>query len=451
MTSTGLQAQNQRRLLTWTASGVTDQAKARIRTGIWIYFLLLIFEGALRKWFLPSLAGPLLIVRDPLALWIVVVAWSRGYLDLKHYGILMLIGFIGIYTGYFLGHGNLIVALYGARIFLLHIPLIFVISKVLDKQDLLNIARWMVIITIPMTMLIIAQFYSPQTAWVNIGVGGEGGSGFSGAMNFYRPSGTFSFTNGNTIFYNTAACFILYFWFNSKEINRLVLILASIALLLAVPFSISRSLLFQVTITMLFAVTSILLKPKYLAGLALGVMAFVGVLVLLTFTPYFTTATAAFAARFESANTIEGGLDGVLLNRFLGGMLEAVSLSSHQPFFGYGIGMGTNVGSMFLIGGRYFMVSEGEWGRIIGELGPVLGLTVIFLRMKLALSIFFKSFCKLKFGILMPWLLTSFGALSIAQAGWAQPTSLGFCVLLTGLTLAALKESKNGNVSVGNS
>ena len=34
----------------------------------WAYFLLLIFEGALRKWVMPQLSAPLLLIRDPLAL-----------------------------------------------------------------------------------------------------------------------------------------------------------------------------------------------------------------------------------------------------------------------------------------------------------------------------------------------------------------------------------------------
>ena len=95
------------------------------------------------------------------------------------------------------------------------------------------------------------------------------------------------------------------------------------------------------------------------------------------------------------------------------------------------------------------MLSEGEWGRVIGELGPVFGLIVIFMRLNLAFSIFFRSLGKLQEGILMPWMLASCGLLSIAQAGWAQPTSLGFCVLLTGLLLAALKEGKNETDSIG--
>ena len=34
----------------------------------WAYFLLLIFEGALRKWVFPPLSGPLLLIRDPIGL-----------------------------------------------------------------------------------------------------------------------------------------------------------------------------------------------------------------------------------------------------------------------------------------------------------------------------------------------------------------------------------------------
>jgi len=40
-----------------------------------LYFLLLIFEGALRKWVFPQLSGPLLIVRDPIGLLIIWEAY----------------------------------------------------------------------------------------------------------------------------------------------------------------------------------------------------------------------------------------------------------------------------------------------------------------------------------------------------------------------------------------
>ena len=419
-------------------------AKDRIVIAIWIYFLLVLFDGALRKWFLPSLSGPLLLLRDPLALWILIAAWRQGYIEYNQYTMsATIIGFLAIYTAFFVGHGDLFVAIYGSRILLLHFPLIFVIAKVLNRDDILKLGRWTVFISIPMTMLIIAQFYSPQTAWINKSVGGEAGGGFSGAMNFYRPPGTFSFTNGTALFFNFAACFVIYFWFHVKEINRMLLVAGSIAILLAVPFSISRTLLFQLILSLSFAFIAILLNPKYTGGLILIVASVFGALVILSFTPYFTTATAAFTSRFESANATEGGLNGVLLDRFLGGLLHAIMLSPNQPFFGKGIGMGTNVGSMLLTGGRQFLIAEGEWGRLIGEIGPIFGLAIVFLRFKLAVSLLIMSLNKARHGIVLPWILSSVGALSIAHAGWAQPTSLGFCVIVTGLVLASLHSGEN--------
>ena len=417
------------------------KAISKIKTAIWVYFFLLLFEGALRKWFLPSLAGPLLILRDPIVIWVLFSAYNNGLVKNSVLALMMVsIGLIGLYTAIFLGHGNFYVAVYGARILIFHFPLMFVIGQIFNKEDVLKVGRITLMISIPMTLLIMMQFYSPQSAWINKTVGGEAGGGFSGAMNFYRPPGTFSFTNGNTLFYSFCSSFVLYFWFNANEIKRTLLLAATIALLLAIPFSISRGLFFQVIITVLFAFSSLLLKPKYTLHMFLLVGSVFGIFVALSYTPYFTTATAAFTSRFETANSQEGGLNGVLLDRFLGGMIGAITASSQLPFFGYGIGLGTNVGSMLMSGGRGFMLSEGEWGRLISELGPVLGLTAVFIRMNLALSLTFRSIKMLLRGNLLPWMLTSFGFLAVAQHGWAQPTSLGFSVLTGGLILAVLND-----------
>ena len=45
-----------------------------IRRLIWLYLLLLIFEGAFRKWIIPQLSAPLLLVRDPVVVAIYVLA-----------------------------------------------------------------------------------------------------------------------------------------------------------------------------------------------------------------------------------------------------------------------------------------------------------------------------------------------------------------------------------------
>ena len=65
-----------------------------IRRLIWLYFWLLLIEGALRKWVLPQLSNPLLIIRDPVVILIYLLAlrarifptnvwvWSLGIIGL---------------------------------------------------------------------------------------------------------------------------------------------------------------------------------------------------------------------------------------------------------------------------------------------------------------------------------------------------------------------------------
>lgn len=415
-----------------------------LKTGIWLYFFLLIFEGALRKWFLPGLSTPLLIIRDPLACFIVILAWKQGRLVWNHYMSMMgLIGITGIYTAFFLGHGNLMVALYGARIMLFHFPLIFVIGHIFKLQDVITMGKVILWITVPMTLLIMLQFYSPQSAWINRGIGGNlEGAGFGGALGYFRPPGTFSFTNGTSLFYAFVASFVFYFWIDSKSINRLLLILATASLLAAIPLSISRGLFFSVIVSLIFALLAIFREPKYWSQIIIICLGILTALLVLNQAAFFQTAFGAFSSRFESANEIEGGLESVFLDRFFGGMINALAASSDQPFWGYGLGMGTNVGSMLLTGKATYLISEGEWGRLIGELGPVMGLMMIYLRLGLCIKVAFACYKKLSQGNFLPWMILSFGSLSLAQGQWAQPTSLGFSILGAGLMIASLKRRR---------
>lgn len=413
-----------------------------LKQGIWIYFLLLLFEGALRKWVLPGLATPLLLVRDPIALALLYVTWKNGLLPRNIYlSWTVIIGIIGIFTAVFLGHGNIYVALYGARILLLHVPLIFVIGSVFDQRDVIQLGKATLWIALPMVIIIGLQFYSPQSAWINRGIGGDTeGAGFSGAMGFFRPPGTFSFTNGNALFFSFLSPFVFYFWLEKDNINKLLLIAASVALLFSIPLSISRTLLFFVVIAFAFAVVAGSRKSEYFGKIILVVVGSIALLAILLQTESFGVAIEAFSSRYDSANETEGGLEGVFLDRFLGGLLGALSSSVELPFFGYGLGMGTNVGSMLLTGNMDFLISEGEWGRVIGELGQLLGIFIVILRIGLTVKLTAASYQELTHGNLLPWMLMSFGFLNLSQGGWAQPTSLGFCVLIGGLVIAALKK-----------
>ncbi|RYE35447.1 MAG: hypothetical protein EOP48_30295, partial [Sphingobacteriales bacterium] len=188
----------------YTANAELTRTINLINGCIYLYVFLLIFEGALRKWILPGLAAPLLIIRDPLALYIIFLCWKQKILPSNLFlaGTIW-IGFISLFTALFLGHGNLFVALFGSRYLLLHFPLIFIIGQTMDRPGIIRIGKQILLIAIPVTLLTVLQFYSPQSAWVNRGVGGDmEGAGFNGgALGYFRPPGPFSFTNGNTMFY----------------------------------------------------------------------------------------------------------------------------------------------------------------------------------------------------------------------------------------------------------
>jgi len=417
-----------------------------LKRGVWLYFFLVIFEGALRKWVLPGLATPLLVVRDPIAVWLIYKVWNKGDLPSSVYLKLMVwVTIISVFTTLAFGHGNLAVAIFGARVFLIHFPLMFVIARIFNRDDVLEMGRVLLWISIPMAVLIAMQFYSPQSAWVNRGIGGDiAGGGFSGANGFFRPPATFSFTNGTHLFFSMTGCFLFYFWLNPTGTNKLVMIAATIALIAAIPLSISRSLTFFLGVTVIFLLVSVVRKPANLLRMIFAMIGFGVVLMILSQVSFFQTATDAFFMRFSNAADSEGGLNGTLGNRYIGGMVNALIDSSKQPFFGYGIGMGTNVGSMLLTGGRTFLIAEDEWNRVIGEMGTLMGLSVIFIRIGLSFKMFGGAYKRMVAGDALPWLLLSFGLLVIPQGQWAQPTNLGFSAMIGGLILASM----NGKVKV---
>lgn len=413
-----------------------------LKKGIWLYFLLLIFEGALRKWVLPGLSTPLLVVRDPIAIWLVVVSLNRGLVKFNFYLTAMIaIGIIASLATLLVGHGNLFVTLFGARTFLLHFPLIFVIGSVFNREDVVKIGKATLWIAIPLALLVALQFYSPQSALVNRGVGGNlEGAGFSGAMGYFRPSGTFSFTNGNSLFYHFVACYVLYFWLKPKDFSKWILIIATGALLLVIPLSISRGLFFSVGVSFLFVIIASARKPKFLGQIGVAIIGLVFVVLILAQFSFFDTAREVFMARFTNANESEGGLEGVLVDRYLGGLVGALTSSKELSFFGTGLGYASNVGTMLLSGSLVSAIGEGEWGRLIGEMGAMLGIAVIVVRLLFSFNVASRCYKKLSKDDILPWLLLSFFLLNMPQGNWAQPTSLGFCIIIGGFVLASLRD-----------
>ena len=424
-----------------------QSARNRIASGqllkrlIWLYFWLLIVEGALRRWILPGLAGPLLLVREPVAIAILGLAVAGGALRPRFSLILGIVcGLLSFVLTLGFGHGNLPVAAYGLRIFLLHFPLLYVIGDVFDRDDVWKMARAICWVALPMTALTAAQFFLPQSHWINIGIGGEGTAGFEGAADRFRPPGTFSFTSGLSQFYALAAAAIAALAFHPRWASSWWWRASVISLVLAVPLTISRSVLFSLMITGLVFFVVGTGSSKLAKRFAVAAFAFVFLGFIATLIPAFREGMVAFSERWNAANEAEGGVvEGVFLDRFVGGFWGPLSGADQVPWAGLGLGLGTNAGAALATGGRAFLVGEGEWGRLVGEMGPILGLAVIGIRVSIAATLLVGGYRQWRRGDPTALLLGSVGLLWVMQGGWAQPTSLGFCVVAGGLCLAATR------------
>lgn len=420
----------------------------KYRMAIWIYLFLLIFEGALRKWVLPQLATPLLIVRDPIVIWLYCVAIRKGWLNNIYVKVISVVSTVSLLMTLICGHQNLAVGIFGWRIYFFHLPMIFIIAKLLSRKDVLRIGTFILYISIPMTFLIISQFYSPQSAWVNIGIGGIETEGFAGANGRMRPPGTFSFTSGYGCFQRIVCCFLLFYLIENKSLpqnqrfSHLALLTILTCFIIAIPTSISRTVIFQTIVLLTFVFVATMLNGKIKGSVMKLIMIVAMAIIIVYSTGIADENIEVMSSRYEAAGNVEGGLSGTIGNRYLGGLLDAFT-SIDVPFWGYGIGLGTNVGSHLMGGDMYSFGfnGENEWTRIVGECGYLVGWTIILIRLSIGLFSLKKSYiCLIRKNDILPWILCGGLLLSIPQGQLSVPTNLGFCVLSGGLTLASMKK-----------
>lgn len=412
-----------------------------VRYLLWIYFLLLIFEGTLRKWFLPGLATPLLVVRDPVA--ILSVALGLRYLIQNLYAVLFMgMGILCILLAMMVGHGNHWVAIFGGRILILHLPLIFLFPAVFSSEDFWIFAKFTLILSIPMVVLMGFQYYLPQSHFVNVGVGGEGSSGFSAALGRYRSSGTFAFTNGVSMFFAVAASMMAAWIASSKGTKPVWFWICLGCLMIAVPLSISRALAFSYLLIGLAILVSGALSPRHISRIIITAVIGSIIMVPITQLPVFKDSAEAFVTRWEQANEGEGkgkGVQGVLEGRVLDSFTEPWERLDRIPLFGYGIGIGTQTGTFLYFGRRGFILGEGEWYRVTGELGIIMSIAFIGLRVWLALLLFFKSLALPGSGNSIPLVMCPIAMYWLIIGSTGQATSLGFIVVLTGLWALSFK------------
>ena len=174
---------------------MSQELVLRIRKLLWIYFWLLIFEGALRRWVLPQLSTPLIFVREPVAIYVLWLALPTLLRRKWSYWLLFIFPFVFISTIFTMlfAHADPIIAFVGFRTYLIQIPLMFVFGLVFTIRDVIQFAKMLLLLSIPMTILFVIQSSLSPTHILNVGPGGVGTSVFTGVGDNFRPPDTFYF------------------------------------------------------------------------------------------------------------------------------------------------------------------------------------------------------------------------------------------------------------------
>jgi hypothetical protein len=414
----------------------------------WAYFLLLIFEGALRKWIFPPLSAPLLLVRDPIGVMIIFEAYRENKWPEKWSAItgILSAAVLGICVIQLVaGDNTWFAGLYGLRSYLLPFPVAFIMGENLDEQELRKFGYWTMMILLPMTLLEIAQYLAPTGSFLNKGAY-EGGSQIMYTEAHVRASGTFSFVTGTYSFGPLAAAFILYGFVNEKLAPRWLLWASGFALLLSVPIIGSRTLVYELAGIGICAAIGALCGVTQLFQSLKFAFPFLAIAFLVSLLPLFSEASNSLNARFRQASNSEGSLTNAVEERTFGSMFYTIE---HTDFasnpLGHGMGVGAAAVTKLTLGDVAFVAGEGEFDRLVYELGPFPGL--LFMAFCLLMAAFVATAAVAQARrheplalLLVPLLTTSL--MSVLE----QPTEQGFMVVSVAFSLAALKRPQEAPV-----
>lgn len=425
-----------------------ENAKHRIRQLIWLYLWLLLIEGALRKWALPRFSNPLLLIRDPVMLGIYYYAVKAHVFPRNVWAVsLWTIGILSIFAilgsplfSYLPPKAMVEVTAYGFRTNFLHLPLIFIMASVFDEEDVKKFGWWILFGMIPIGLLMVAQFKASPDSFINRTAGLGEAEQLTAGGGKIRPPGPFSFISGPVFYMSVAASFLIYGALIRNVYKSWLLILSAAALVVGVAVSGSKSSVASVLLVVLAVAVILIVRPRAVNRFGWTLVIVVIGALIVSRLPIFKEGLQILSDRFTSAaeaaetTVIRGTID-----RIISGFTEGLGHIDKVPLFGYGIGIGTNVGGRILIGRPAFLLAENEWSRVLAESGPIFGMAFLIWRTLFTFKLGRLSFSSLKRGNLLPILLFSSGFVLLLNGQLGQPTTLGFAVILNGLCLAATR------------
>jgi len=407
----------------------------------WAFFWLLIFDGAIRKWFFMDHASILLFARDPFVIIMYLMALLLGVFPFNGFVVsTIILGFLCVLGSLFSEWQNLIFTLYGLRVYFFYLPLIFVLPKILKRSDIDKLGKAFMFTAMGMLILVFIQFQSNAYSFINKAIL-EGDKHLPSALGKIRPSGTFSFVTGLCEFSSVAVAYIIYGILEMKY-KPVFLSAAAISLGGIVAFSGSRTMiLFMIFLAILAFSASRLEKMVQERFKKLVLISSVVFLVLFS-VPDTNYGIEVITSRFIKASQSESQEQGVFSRYFRSWYVFTMNMNDIFPF-GKGLGMGTAAATKVVAGEHDNMLAEEEWPKVLLENGIILGILYLLLRFSIAFYLLRESIRDARKRNILPLLLMGLAVPLLVNAQLGQSTSLGFTILSSGVALAAAGEEEN--------
>jgi hypothetical protein len=417
-----------------------------IKKLIWVYFFLLLFEGAFRKWFLPGFSQGLLIIRDPIVIWIYYLCYADDLFPIRNKYLQKCFQWtiLAVIASFLINQANPLTVAYGARTNLLHFPLIFIMARVLTRKDILLFGQAFLFLALPMTWVVAQQFQGDRNDIFNTAAGGIGYQ-LETSGGKVRASGTFTFVSGIVFFYCFSMAFIIYGFINKNTFPKWLLYLGTGATFLAMVTAGSRAVIAEsLQVVACFSFLAFY-RPSQFGKISASVLGISTIGIILYYRlDLFKEGLSFLSLRFEEAANVEGNPIEAYFLRYWDMLSAPYYYSQWTDTFGHGLGTATRAGHELAIrfpqfGAAGFGGAENSWARAITENGIFIGLLFLFWRLWITKDLFLSCIKAIKqgnylaifiFGAAGPILL--FGLLG-------QPTNLGFAAFGSGLCLASAK------------
>jgi hypothetical protein len=209
-------------LIVVAGAGVLAWSIRSWRQAIRFALILLIAEGALRKWVFPGAQDLIYFAKDVFFLGAYAGFLRERAAGKVHYhppampvlyftlGMSAVLGVLDIFNP---NLPNLLVGILGFKAYFLYVPLLFVVPAAFESDaELYRFLRLYVLIAIPVGVLAVTQFFSPTTSVINAYAWSNSEYAYVatfGSSAYVRVTGTFSFISGYASYLLATAILIL--------------------------------------------------------------------------------------------------------------------------------------------------------------------------------------------------------------------------------------------------